>query len=91
MLQVTGTDRQLSSDAGILSLLSEAKGLAFVSALCRKSCMEMGLICSLLLLHLEKMLYGYWVGLICTFVAVSAASKEHGKKSQMDSTHSIIY
>jgi hypothetical protein len=36
MLQVTGTDRQLSSDAGILSLLSEAKVLAFVSALCRK-------------------------------------------------------
>jgi hypothetical protein len=52
MLQVTGTDRQLSSDAGILSLLSDAKVLAFVSALCRKSCMEVGLICSLLLLHL---------------------------------------
>ncbi len=52
MLQVTGTDRQLLSDAGILSLLSDAKVLAFVSALCRKSCTEVGLIRSLLLLHL---------------------------------------
>jgi hypothetical protein len=31
------------------------------------------------------------VGLICTVVAVSAASEELGKKFQMDSTHSIIY